>query len=1102
MSPPPVVRSIAGLALACARSWWPQVVALAVASGVVTATVAGALGVGDAMHRGLLAVARSRLGKIEVALVSQEFFRVALGDDLQSRLAEGGQDDSSPALRAIPAIILEATVEVPADAGKAGTEARVLLLACDDLGGLGFSSPAPLPSGDGVAVNAPVAELLGLEAGDPVVVRMATRSAVPADSPLGRRTAESSRRRLRVSAVLPRGGLGEFSLRPTQVTDGLVVMPLATAHAILREEGLANTLLCVSEGAAVPFDGDALAGRIRRCLRPTLADLGLTLAAPRDEQGRGAALRLTSRRLLLDAEIDRAAAAVLGSIGGEPSLVFLATDMRPSGRTASVPYSTVVGLDTATHPTGGLLDERGQPLPLPGPDEIIIDRWMADDFSSQGSPVAIGDVIEVTTFEPETLHGRVQETRRPLRINGIASMQGAAVARDLVPEVEGITDEASIADWDPPFPFERSRVRTTPPHDEDDRYWKQHGAAPKAFVSLATARALAASRFGATTAWHVPRETAGDCVSLRAALAAAIHPERLGFRVVPVAAEATAAARGSVPFGGLFLGLSMFVVAAGLALEWLLFRLLVAAHAREVGLLAAVGWPSRRLAGLLSVVGGIAVVGGMVLGLLLAPAWSAALLWWLGRSWNAAVAAGSWQLFGAAAPRLTAMGPGAAAAAVISLAAVWIAARRAACRPPMPLLRGEAVAPVSNLTQRTTAVRSLPQLALRGLAHRRSRTLAVVAIVGLAEFVIVVVSAFALRPPPDAGERGSPTGGWTHIASFAVPNGIDPADPDVTATLGLDAGAQAMLAACTIERIRSNSGDDASCTNLYAATRPTVLGVGQSFVARGGFRFVTHANLPSGAGSPWVLLERDAAAGGPIPAILDQATAQWALRVGGVGSRFTISGDGTGPARELEVVGLLEPGILQGAVIVSERNFTRLEPRQSGYSMALVDASAVDPSSRAIVTRAIASAWAEAGVSVQRVDDRLRSLFAVQNTFLLGFQMLGSLGMLLGTLGVAAVQMQGVFERIGPFAVLRAIGFTLARVRRLILFETLFLVAAGLAVGAAAGCLALMPLIVAGRAAVPWAWLAASALSTVAASAAAGLIAARGSLIPIRPAGE
>ena len=68
------------------------------------------------------------------------------------------------------------------------------------------------------------------------------------------------------------------------------------------------------------------------------------------------------------------------------------------------------------------------------------------------------------------------------------------MAREVVPEVEGITDEASIADWDPPFPFDRRRVRATPPQDQDDRYWKDYGAAPKAFVALATARAGAIAK--------------------------------------------------------------------------------------------------------------------------------------------------------------------------------------------------------------------------------------------------------------------------------------------------------------------------------------------------------------------------------------------------------------------------------------------------------------------------------------------------------------------------------------------------------------------------------------------------------------------------------
>ena len=1090
------IRSLAGLAGRCARHWWPQVAALAAASGIVTATIAGALGVGDALHRGLLDVARGRLGSIHTAVIADQPFRA----DLAAEVA-ACRGSAPVAGGVIPALVLEVAVEAPPTAGRGRVVARATLLASDDPAALGFAAPPSLAAEE-VAINAALAEQLDAVVGQPLVLRLAVRSEVPADSPLGRRSAESLSRRLRLAAVLPRGSLGAFSLQPTQVTSGLVVTSLAVAQAILREEGVANALLCLARDAASTAADDRGARGVADCLEPRLTDYGFTLAEVAETRDAPASLRLVSRRLLLEPEVDRAAARVLGPRGGRPSLVLLANAMRPVGRAASIPYSTVVGLDATTHPAGDVVDEDGRLLPLPGPDEIIIDRWMADDLAAQGSPVAVGDLLDLTTFLPETLHGRVEEATRRLQISGIAALRGAAVARSFVPDLKGITDEQSIADWDPPFPFDRRRVRATPPQDQDDRYWKDYGAAPKAFVALATARAVAGSRFGETTAWHVPAATGADTAPLRATLAAELVPESLGFRILPLAAEAEAAARGSTPFGGLFIGLSLVVVAAGLLLEWLLFHLLVSAHRREAGLLVAVGWPARRLAQLLLLVGSLAVVGGGILGLFVAPAWSTALLTWLGQSWDAAVATGSRQVFGAAAPRLAAMWPGVVAAAAISLAAVWWAARRAAEAAPLPLLRGEEPLRWRGAGRPQGAVRSLGHLARRGLAYRRSRTGSVIALVALAEFLIVVVSAFALRPPEQAGDRGSPTGGWTHIASFGEPNGIDLADPEIAATLGLTDDQRQVLAACAIERLRSNGGDDASCTNLYAATRPTVFGVGPGFVERGGFRFIAHAPLGSGATNPWMLLERDADRDGAIPAILDQATAKWALKLGGVGARFTLPSDDGGLPATLEIVGLVEPGILQGAVIVSEKNFTRLMPRQSGYALALVDAAAVAAESPAAVPQAIAAAWADVGVSVQSTTDRLRSLYAVQNTFLSGFQMLGSLGLLLGTLGVAAVQMQGVFERLGALAVLRSIGFPVGRVRGLIMQETLLLVGAGLVAGAALGLAALLPLFVAGRAVVPWGWLAASALLTLAAAMGAGLIAARGSTIPIRPQAE
>lgn len=140
---------------------------------------------------------------------------------------------------------------------------------------------------------------------------------------------------------------------------------------------------------------------------------------------------------------------------------------------------------------------------------------------------------------------------------------------------------------------------------------------------------------------------------------------------------------------------------------------------------------------------------------------------------------------------------------------------------------------------------------------------------------------------------------------------------------------------------------------------------------------------------------------------------------------------------------------------------------------------------------AIAAAWADAAATVQTASSRFASLAAVQNTFLGGFQALGTLGLLLGTAGLAAVQMQNVLERRGQIGFLRAIGFSEGRVRGLIVIETLVMVGLGLAVGAAAGMLAVMPSLTGGRAAVPIGWIAATSGLALVVAAAAGIVAAR-----------
>ncbi|MFM7107386.1 MAG: FtsX-like permease family protein [Planctomycetaceae bacterium] len=222
-----------------------------------------------------------------------------------------------------------------------------------------------------------------------------------------------------------------------------------------------------------------------------------------------------------------------------------------------------------------------------------------------------------------------------------------------------------------------------------------------------------------------------------------------------------------------------------------------------------------------------------------------------------------------------------------------------------------------------------------------------------------------------------------------------------------------------------------------------------------------------------------------------------------MGARFTLP-DGAGKPVEFEIVGLLDLSILQGFVIVAEREFERLFPARSGYGMALVDgtraiAAGDEPRD---VAGALAAAWADAAPEVTAATDRIARLQAVQNTFLAAFQALGMLGLLLGTAGVAAVQAQGVAERRGQLALLRAVGFVPARLRGLLALETLWTVGLGLAAGTAAGLVAVAPMPRGDGRGPPLAWIVATSGLVLAAAVVASLVAASRHAIPERPRAE
>jgi hypothetical protein len=94
---------------------------------------------------------------------------------------------------------------------------------------------------------------------------------------------------------------------------------------------------------------------------------------------------------------------------------------------------------------------------------IILNDWAARDLA-----VKVGDPITLEYYAWEE-PGRLVTRTADFEIAAIVPIAGAAADRDLAPVYPGISDTASLRDWDPPFPIDLRRVRRV---DED--YWDKY----------------------------------------------------------------------------------------------------------------------------------------------------------------------------------------------------------------------------------------------------------------------------------------------------------------------------------------------------------------------------------------------------------------------------------------------------------------------------------------------------------------------------------------------------------------------------------------------------------------------------------------------------
>jgi putative ABC transport system permease protein len=1065
---------------------------LAVIAGVATAVavLAGALLVGDSVRGSLRDLVLQRIGRADRLIQSTGFFRDALGGEI------GGT----------PLIVMQGAVTAQENGRRAS---RVFVYGVDDrFWSFHGVHDVTGPGGDGAFLSRALAADLAVAPGATILVRVERPSAIPIDSLHGRKENPGRTVRLTTRRVLDAGQMGDFSIQPQQGSVRAVFVPLATLQKELDQRRRVNAILV----------SDAAPGRTRPLdvslkQSATLEDLGLHVRRL-DAQG---AVAVESDAGLLDRRRAAAAERAATNAGqqAKPVLTYLANALRSGDR--EVPYSLVSAVDL-----GGIapaLAGTGDSAVPP----IVINDWTAHELAAHA-----GDPLSLEYYvwqEP----GYLETKRADFRIAAIVPIAGAAADRDLVPVYPGITEARTFGDWDPPFPIDLKRVRPV-----DEEYWTQHRTTPKAFIPYESGRRLWGSpRYGDRTSMRVspgPGQTLEDVETrFRAALRAAIDPADAGFAILPIRDQGLAASRGSTDFGEYFVYFSIFLVASALVLAALFFRLGVEQRAREVGLLRAIGYSPRRVRRLFTAEGLMLAVAGSVFGLAGAIGYGALMLAGLRTWWSGAVGTRALTLH--VAP--VSLAAGAAGAVLAAVVCIWWALRGLSRLSERDLLAGRvaggeaptgrrsgsiviaafalaalalvlvtlgalktidaagaffgaggaaliaglcAIAVVLRRPPRTVEGHGWPavvRIGLRNATERPGRSVLAIAVIASAAFIVISVDAFR-KGEIDASDRRAGTGGYQLLVDLSVPLVHDPNSLDGRDALGLS-GATGVTAV----PFRVLPGDDASCLNLYEPVNPRIVGAPRTFLDAGRFSF--QASLASTAedrANPWRLLE-EARSDGTIPVAADANSLTYVLHKA-IGDQIVMAkGDRT---LRLRIVAALADSILQGELIMSEDNFTRAFPEQQGYRFLLIDAPVADADRIAARIEGVA---ADFGADAVSTKERLAEFHGVENTYLSTFQTLGGLGLLVGTIGLAAVLLRNVLERRRELALLRAVGYGRAHVFAIVLAENAVLLACGVGLGAIAAAIAVGPTAMERGARLP---LTASGTALVLAVLAAGLI--------------
>ncbi|MGE0020407.1 MAG: ABC transporter permease [Draconibacterium sp.] len=1042
---------------------------LLVALGVAVSTtvLTGSLIIGDSVRYSLEQSTFSRLGNTtHLVSVTDRYFRQEMANEMET---------ANTALKVTPLLQLEGMAVAGGGEFRANkVQVNGIRNDFSKMAGTGLFDSL---QNNEIAISANLAERLQIKEGDNLLVRIQKASLIPMNAPFVSAEETSVSLQATVKKVVSAEELGRFNLKNSQTAPFNIFLSINRLNQLMEFEGKANQLLISTE-----LKNDEIVAIVKSCLTP--ADAGLQF----EKIEKSGETQVSTERVFLDEKI----AEVLQKLpGATPILTYFVNNIEASSNpskggeqksqkqqsqtrnpkpgtrnpepgTSSIPYSFVSTLSNSA------LAE----------NEIVLNRWAADDLQ-----VKPGDSLRLKYFEIGPLRQLIVR-ESDFVLKEIIAMDNPLSDPTLVPHLPGLSDAGHCREWEAGVPINLDAIR-----DKDEKYWNDFKGTPKAYIAKQKADEIWGNRFGSNTAVRFVAGAFNNDLFLNT-FKSEINPGDLGMTVSPVREQGLYAAHNGTDFSGLFIGLSFFLLVAGIILTSLLFRLNLENRAQQIKLFSALGFGEKQVRSFYLAEGlAVALTGGLI-GLLVSVLYTSLVFSILNTLWFEIVRTDVLLIKINPATLFT----GLIISLVVSLMAVFVSVRRfqnqfTGNRKKVKTARQKSgwlkpviylfpVIAVLLVVYQVTSGQMNPglffvsgillltgillilreflfsieksgsaefgkkRLILLNLVRNKARSMTVITLFAIGTFLVVSTGSNKLDLSAGAQKKTSGTGGFLFFAESSVPVLFDINDKDKRADEG-------MVEDFSAVQLMKVEGDDASCLNLNRISQPAILGVDPAALA-GRFSFAVKTK-ETGETDPWLALNQTND-DGTIPAIADQTVIQWGLgmKVGDILLYQNEKGD----TLRLKLIAGTTPSVFQGFVLISTQNFLQNYPTHSGTSVFLVEGK---PENLQPIGDELNSVFWDYGWEMTTTVKRLAEFYSITNTYLSIFMALGALGLILGTIGLAVILARSLLERKREIAVMLATGFDTKPIFRIIAFEYFILLVAGVLTGLIAAVTAVLP---------------------------------------------